>query len=171
MKTKHWVYLGLLVGLSVVLTRIGSIRIAIAGVEGVRIGFGGLPIILAGVMFGPTAGALVGAVGDVVGYFVNPLGAYMPHFTLTSALTGAIPAWVLMLLGKEPITKLKLAVSIAIGQLITSVVMVPWFLNMLFGVPFQAIMVPRIIGQIIDIPIYVFVIYVLLQRTAKGLQD
>ena len=82
--------IGLLIALSIILTRIASIRIAIGGIEGVRIGFGGLPIILGGIMFGPLAGGIVGGVSDILGYIVNPIGAYMPHFTLSSALTGII---------------------------------------------------------------------------------
>lgn len=164
MKTKQWAYMGILVGLSIVLTRIASIRIAIGGVEGIRIGFGGLPIIMAGIMFGPVSGGIVGAVADVVGYFINPMGAYMPHFTLTSALTGAIPGWCLNLLGRAPLTKVKLLISIAVGQVITSILLVPWFLNMLFGIPYKAIMIPRVIGQAIHIPVYALVIYVIIQR-------
>ncbi|MBU4228094.1 folate family ECF transporter S component, partial [bacterium] len=80
--------MGLLIALSIILTRIASLRIAIGGVEGIRIGLGGLPIILGGVLFGPLSGGLIGAISDVIGYFINPMGAYMPHFTLTSALTG-----------------------------------------------------------------------------------
>ncbi|MFH0926580.1 MAG: folate family ECF transporter S component, partial [bacterium] len=75
--------MGLLIAMSIILTRIASLRIAIGGVEGIRIGFGGLPIILGGVLFGPLSGGLIGAISDVVGYFINPMGAYMPHFTLT----------------------------------------------------------------------------------------
>ena len=48
--------------LSVVLTRFASVRVAIAGVEGVRLGLGALPNMLAGVIIGPLYGALSGAV-------------------------------------------------------------------------------------------------------------
>ncbi len=63
----------MLISLNIDLRRIASIRIAIGGIEGIRIGFGALPVILAGIMFGPTAGGIVGAAGDMVGYYINPL--------------------------------------------------------------------------------------------------
>ena len=167
LKTRQWVFLSLLVALSVVLARVASIRIAIAGVEGIRIGFGGLPIILAGLMFGPLAGAIVGAVADVLGYMINPMGAYVPHFTLTSALTGAIPGWMMLAQGRQSITKLKLIIAIAVGQVITSVLMVPWFLNMLFGIPFAPLLLPRIVAQVIQIPVFGLLSFIIMERTAK----
>ncbi|MFP4017550.1 MAG: folate family ECF transporter S component, partial [Halanaerobiales bacterium] len=92
--TRRMVYLSFLIALSIILTRVFSLRIAIGGVEGIRIGFGALPIILASVLFGPLAGGIVGAVSDVLGFFINPMGAYMPHFTLTAFLTGFIPGFI-----------------------------------------------------------------------------
>jgi len=38
---------------------------------------------------------------DLLGYFINPMGAYIPHFTLTSALAGMIPATILILIRKR----------------------------------------------------------------------
>jgi len=145
--------MGLLIALSIILTRVASLRIAIGGIEGIRIGFGGLPIILGGVLFGPLSGGLVGAISDLVGYFINPMGAYMPHFTLTSALTGIIPALVLKLSQKNEPNVLELGTAIAAGQIITSLVLVPYFLHTLFGFPWKILMPSRIIG----VPINIFI--------------
>lgn len=161
--TRRLVYLSFLIALSIILTRIFSIRIAIGGVEGIRIGFGGLPIIIAGILFGPLAGGVVGAVSDVLGYFINPMGAYMPHFTLTSSLTGFIPGFIVYYLFKQKINYLSLLISIAVGQAITSVILVPIFLEMLFALPTKVTVVPRIIGQSIHVPIYAYVVKVLLR--------
>jgi len=161
--TRRLVYLSFMIALSIILTRIFSIRIAIGGVEGIRIGFGGLPIILASVLFGPLAGGIVGAVSDVLGYLINPMGAYMPHFTLTSFLTGFIPGLIVHYLFKQRINYLTLLIAIAVGQVISSVILVPLFLEMLFAVPFKATFIPRIVGQLIHIPIYAYVIKALLR--------
>jgi ECF transporter S component (folate family) len=143
-----------------------SIRIPIAGVEGVRIGFGALPIIFAGVAFGPAAGGIVGALGDLLGYFINPLGAYMPHFTLTSFLTGFIPGFMVFYVLKRCRTLFVISISISIGQLITSLILVPYFINSLFGVPYTILMPPRLISQLINIPIYAYFIKLLLNYNA-----
>ena len=54
-----------------------------------------LPLILSGLILGPKAGFWVGALSDILGYFLYPSGPYFPLFTLTQALTGALPAWFL----------------------------------------------------------------------------
>ena len=156
--------MGLLIALSIILTRIASLRIAIGGVEGIRIGFGGLPIILGGILFGPLSGGLVGAISDLVGYFINPIGAYMPHFTLTSALTGIIPALVLKLNQKNESSTLELGIAIAVGQIIISLVLVPYFLHILFGLPWKVLMLPRIVAGPINIFIYTYTISIILKR-------
>jgi len=166
MSTKKIAYLSFLTALTIILTRILSIRIPIAGVEGVRIGFGALPIIFAGVAFGPAAGGIVGALGDLLGYFINPMGAYMPHFTLTSFLTGFIPGVMVFYVLKRCRTLPVIFISISIGQLISSLVLVPYFINTLFGVPFTVLMPPRLVSQLINIPVYVYFIRVLLNYNA-----
>ena len=157
--------MGLLMALGIILTRIASLRIAIGGVEGIRIGLGKLPIILGGIIFGPLSGGVIGALSDILGYFINPLGAYMPHFTLTSALAGMIPAFVLSLFRKkeEPKT-LELGIAIAAGQIITSMIMIPYFLHSLFGLPWAILMPARMIAAPINILIYIYVIKIMLKR-------
>jgi ECF transporter S component (folate family) len=166
MSTKKIAYLSFLTALTIILTRILSIRIPIAGVEGVRIGFGALPIIFAGVAFGPAAGGIVGALGDLLGYFINPLGAYMPHFTLTSFLTGFIPGVMVFYVLKRCRTLPVIFISISIGQLISSLILVPYFINTLFGVPFTVLMPPRLLSQLINIPVYAYFIRILLNYNA-----
>ncbi len=156
--------MGFLIALSIILTRVASLRVAIGGVEGIRIGLGGLPIILGGIIFGPLAGGIIGAFSDLLGYFINPMGAYMPHFTLTSALTGIIPALVLKLSQKNEPNVLELGIAIAAGQTITSLILVPYFLHILFGLPWVILMPPRIIGVPVNIFLYTVAINLLLKR-------
>lgn len=83
---------GLLAGLSIVLTRVFSFMIPLAGLPALRIGFGGLPITLAGILFGPLVGGAVGIVADLIGFMLNPMGgSYFPGFTISAALSGVIP--------------------------------------------------------------------------------
>lgn len=156
--------IGLLIALSIILTRITSIRIAIGGIEGVRIGLGGLPIILGGIMLGPLAGGIIGGVSDILGYIINPIGVYMPHFTLTSVLTGIIPALFLRISRKDNLNILNLITAIALGQIITSVILVPYFLNILFGISWKVIILPRSVSVPINILIYSLLIRIILTR-------
>lgn len=169
LNSRQVTFWGLLTALAVVLTRFASIRIAIGGVEGIRLGFGALPIIMAGVYFGPLGGAVVGAIADVVGFFLSPIGVYMPHFTVTSALTGALPGLVwYRYADREGLPKVsELILYVGGTQIITSVFMVPYFLEVLFGIPLAITIIPRLVAQIIQIPIYSFILRLLLDRLVQ----
>lgn len=92
MTTSVLVKAGLLAGLSIIFTRVFSFMIPLAGLPALRIGFGGLPITMAGILFGPLVGGIVGVVADLIGFMMNPMGGtYFPGFTLSAALTGIIP--------------------------------------------------------------------------------
>jgi len=160
------VYFSLLIALNIVLTRMASIRIPIAGIETLRIGFGALPVIFAGYYFGAKAGGVVGALGDVVGFWINPMGAYMPHFTLTAALTGILPALLLKVFkSKDQHPLWQVMVVIGISQLVTSVLLVPYFLQMLFGIPLVTTVSAQLQTQLIQVPLYA----ILLRGIAKRL--
>ncbi|HBK85843.1 MAG TPA: folate transporter, partial [Firmicutes bacterium] len=74
----------LLVALSIVASRFLSINTPI-----IRIGFGWLPILLAGLLYGPGWGFIVGAIADFIGANLFPFGPYFPGFTLSAGLSGA----------------------------------------------------------------------------------
>ena len=89
----------------------------------------------------------------------------MPHFTLTSALAGIIPAIILILMRKkdEP-NVFDLGIAITTGQVITSIILIPYFLNILFGLPWKVLISPRIVAEPIQIFIYTYTINVILKR-------
>lgn len=92
MTTPVLVKASLLAGLSIIFTRVFSFMIPLAGLPALRIGFGGLPIMISGMLFGPLVGGTVGVVADLIGFLLNPMGGtYFPGFTISAALTGVIP--------------------------------------------------------------------------------
>lgn len=170
--TRNIAYYALLIALNVVLTRVGSIRIGGGGTEIVRIGFGGYPIIFAGIVFGPLAGGIVGALGDIVGMLISPMGAYMPHFTLTAALTGIIPG-LIMKNCKDRSCKSslpRLLLAIGVGEIITSIILVPYFMNTLFSVPYVTSIPPRLISEAITIPLFAYATKILVNRVCTVLK-
>ncbi len=96
-KPQTLVLLALLIALQVVLTRFLSITPA----PWLRISFGFLPIAAAGMLFGPIPAALAGALGDVVGFFLFPSGAFFPGYTLTAAMSGLFYGLFLFNIHKE----------------------------------------------------------------------
>ena len=54
----------------------------------IELRFDSLPIALAGYLFGPVVGGVVGGVSDIAGYIVRPTGAFFPGFTVSSIVAG-----------------------------------------------------------------------------------
>ncbi|MFA9397493.1 MAG: folate family ECF transporter S component [Clostridiaceae bacterium] len=92
LSTKKVVSAGLLTSISIILTRYFAIMIPLAGLPSLRIGFGSIPIIISGILFGPLIGALTGIVADLIGFSINPMGGiFFIGFTISSALYGILP--------------------------------------------------------------------------------
>jgi ECF transporter S component (folate family) len=165
-KTQRLSYQAVMVALSVVLTRVAGFRLAIGGIEGVRLGLGPLPLIMSGVLWGPAAGFFVGIVADIVGHVLSPMGSYMPLITITTGLAGALPALMLRYNGyyKHPGIG-KLAGAIFGGQFITHMILVPYVLQILFGMLWRPLFVPRLVAFLIHVPTYSFLTHYLLYRT------
>ncbi len=158
--------MGLFVAISVILSRFLSFKVIFMGIEGIRIGFGSLTIVLSGIIFGPVGGVVVGTLSDIIGYMISPLGPYMPHFTLNAALVGLIPALFLnrTYLKHHDLPLFALIIGIGIEELITTVILLPYFLNTLFGIPLKAILPAYIVRAILDTIIFAMVIKALLQK-------
>lgn len=73
----------MLVAIEVILSRFLSIPTPID-----KIGFDFAPMALAGMLFGPLWGCLVGVAADFIGAQLFPTGAYFFGFTLTAGLSG-----------------------------------------------------------------------------------
>ena len=147
--TRKITYMAMFVALSVVINtmRFGSIS------------FGGFPVIYSGLVLGPVNGFIVGAVSDVLGFIVRPSsgGGYHVVFTLTSALTGLIPILVVRLFKvKYPNFKFyQVLLGIFVGQMITSVIMSPYFQAFIFGKnTFIYYATKALIKQAVSIPLY-----------------
>ena len=75
--------MAMLIGLEIVLSRFLSIPTSIT-----KIGFAFIPVAAAALLLGPLAAGAVGALGDLLGALLFPIGAYFPGFTLTAFLMG-----------------------------------------------------------------------------------
>lgn len=147
------VCVALLVALDVILTRFLSIQ-----TQFLRIGFGFLPIAVAGIAYGPVWGFVCGAVGDILGMIIYPTAAYFPGFTLTAALTGVVFG-LLLYNNKTSIARIIIA-SVIVCVFLNLMLDTLW-LHIMYGDAFLAILPGRIIKCIINIPVYAIVIEVI----------
>lgn len=156
--------MAILIALNIVLSRIFSIHIPFGGVEGIRIGFGTLPLVLAGILFGAKLGFFSGVFGDLLGFVLAPLGVFLPTFTIAAGLHGFLAG---LIAGGQKIkgcSRWRIYLAIAVSQIFVDIIFVPSLLQWHFGIPFWATQPARLVTQAILIPIYCVLIYIVLDR-------
>lgn len=99
----------LFVAISVILAQF-RFYIPLFGFPSVRFSVSEVPIFLAGSLFGPVYGAMVGFTSDVISFMLSSSGAYHFGFTLNAMLIGFIPGMIFYLIRKKE-------VSIAFGKM------------------------------------------------------
>jgi riboflavin transporter len=158
---------GLLIALSIVLTRVFSADLLIAGVPASRLSIGFVPIILAGIMLGPGWGAAVGAIADVLGFFLLAKGVYFFPITVTSALAGVLP-WLIYHFLSKAAEWLKVLFCVSSVQILCSMLLQTYWLTLLYGKAFGVLLLPRAIVALATIPIYYIFIHSLLLGLKKA---
>lgn len=144
---KTLVSTGVLAALSIVLGKFLSIGIG----NTVRIGFENLPVILASVAFGPIWGGACGVTADIIGsilrgYDINLL------ITLAQLLMGVIPAVMTRYVFKSKGT-LSVFLSAVISHVICSVLLKSAALYAVYGTPFPALILSRLVNYAIVAPV------------------
>ena len=163
-KVMRLVVCAMLTALGVVLGGLLSIPAMPFGSYTLKIGFGVLPVIIAGVLYGPGYGAIVGALCDLLQALIFPKGAYMPWFTVVGALFGLIPG--LFFIKRQTPTFLRILLAVAVGQIVGSVICNTLLVIWLYGSPWQ-IVYARIINQAVMIPLYSALVYLCIKVIAK----
>lgn len=132
---------------------------------------GGFPIVLAGLIIGPLGGAYVGGLSDIVGYYLMPHGAFNVFFTLTSVLTGVLPALAVRVLyrGRGVAPFWVLAMAIFFGQFVTKGLLFPLFFKFMMNAPIIATMAWNTVVQLIHAPLYAIVAGAVMRALPRAL--
>lgn len=162
---------GLMIGLSVVLTRLMSLNVPIGGGLGARIGLGHLPIVFTGIVAGPVSGLLVGAAADLVGFVVWPSGPFIIwEITAISALNGVIP-WAFVKLGWPRSRTARTWIGVSVTRLVLNVGWLPLVLHDVMKLPYWPVLAGQAAGSVVMIPATAFLTVALVQafeRTGFG---
>lgn len=150
LNSKTLTQLALLIALQVILTRFLSIQTPI-----VRIGFGFLPLAVMGIMYGPKIAFVGGIISDILGFFMFPTGTYFPGFTLTTGLTALI--FGIFLYNKTYSIKHVIIASVVVC-LGLNLCLDTYWLSILLGKGYLALLPTRIVKSLVMIPIQVAVI-------------
>ena len=124
--TRTLTVLALLIAMSIVFSRVLSISTGF-----VRFNLGSLPVLLAGIVFGPGAGFAVGALADMIGgilagYAINPL------ITLGAASIGLVGGWLWQTLHTLRLGQ-RLLLSVAAAHVVGSIMINSLALHIFYG--------------------------------------
>ena len=163
LSTKYITLVGLFATMMVILTQFFSIYIPFFGINGSRIGFGHIPLLLAGFLLGPLAGAATGFIGDLIGGIVFPTGgAYFPGFTLTALTVGLIPGLAKKHFKNQTLSPWMIVAVVILAELVGSVLMNSLWISLMSGAPYWASILSRaplslvkaVVYSIITMPLY-----------------
>ena len=136
----------------------------------------GLPIAVGGYLFGPVIGFIIGALIDVCGFLIKPMGPFFPGFTLSTGLIGMIYGLLLYRKWWEKSQDNKgLAIRIVFAHLVKTVLISLllncFWLSVFYGMPFKAVFFGSIPKEAINFPIEVFLIYSILRVLRSYLKN
>lgn len=138
--TRNLVFMALLCAISVLLSRVLAINTPV-----MRISLGSVPIVLAGLCFGPVAGAMVGVVADLMGcVFLSTFG-YTPILALSPMLMGALP-WLLakVCLHNRPLRLWRVYAVLLPAEILGPICWTTFGLHLLYGTPLLGLLATRI---------------------------
>lgn len=144
--------------------------IPITGFLQIRFSF--LSVVLAGSLFGPVGGAVVGVVGDLLSFLLRPTGNFFPGFTINALLTGVIYGALLYRVWEQPRIQTRLC-RVVVAKLLVIVLvellLTPLWLSMLYGDAYLLILQTRLVKTLVFFPLDVLMIMALIRILPKRL--
>ena len=168
--TKDIVLLSLLMALRIILGRYLAIDFGI-----VRISFGFIVMGFVGYLYGPTVGFGFGMLGDSLGYwgFPQPF-PYFPGYTLSAGLSGFFYG---LLLHYKKYTdsstknfNIRIVIVTTITCILCSVVLGTLWTSIVYGEAFEVLIVPRLLKNVLCVPIESYVLIKLFYYLADPLR-
>jgi len=133
--------MAMLIALQVVLSKFLMLQLT----DSIRLSIDSVPILLAGIWFGPVAGGIVGALADALGTVLFPTaGAYFPLLTVAFCLVGAVSG-LLSLAVKDRSPMLRALVCVIPAEIAGSLLFKSFALSLLYGIPFTGMLAARIL--------------------------
>ncbi|MDR2504578.1 MAG: folate family ECF transporter S component [Oscillospiraceae bacterium] len=168
--------LGLLTAVSVVLGTALSIKaFAIGGGYTLEISLNVLPVILAGYLYGPAAGLIVGFVANLIKWAMTGAGAFNPFIALSMGFMGATPAFVARIIHKRTDDAKRntvpamrtIFIGVFVGQTVFSLVVNTVLLHVMYGTPYMGLIPQRAINAAVMIPVYAWLTRECLRMLAR----
>lgn len=133
--------------------------------EFIKIGFAYIANEFAGMMFGPVVGSLIGALADILKYMVNPTGPFFPGFTISGFCGGLIYG---VILYQKPLSVKRVIVANTLVTVLVNLLLNTYWLTLLYGNAYMALLPARIVKQLIMLPIEVVLFYAVAKILIKS---
>ena len=150
-----------LVAIQIVLERFCSFNTPL-----LRVGFGFIPLAVCGMLYGPVWAGAAGGLADVLGTFLSPYGFY-PPITLTAILLGVVFG---LFLHRENLRFFPHIVLCTLASCVgLSLLLQSFWLCLLNGTPYGAMLVTRLPQCGFNIAVYLAVLPLLQKLTRRVL--
>ncbi len=150
------VQISLLITLQIILTRYCSIQTPI-----VRISFGFVPVVIIAMLYGPVSCGIANGIADIIGVMLFPTGAFFPGFTLNAILAGVIYG---IFLYNKPATWSRVLCALAVISIVVNLGLGTYWLSIMMGKGFIALLPARIFKVIVIIPVRAIVIGIIWKK-------
>lgn len=168
-KTKKMILSALMITLSIVLSRFLSIKTPLLAIS-----FSFVPTMLSAIWLGPKYTCLIAGIADLIGAILFPFGEFFIGFTVSSVLSGLIYGLILYKkdgeLSKKSLLIRLIISSLAVALIINTGLNTLWLVIM-YDKAFIALLMTRIVKEVIMVPIQVVTMFLLVQATRKNYKE
>lgn len=130
-----------------------------------KIGFASIATAASCFLYGPVPNLLVAPILDFINFFLKPVGTYFPIFILATMATSLI--FSLVFYKRETITIKHVLLARILYDVIVSLFLNTLFTSLLWGTPFQVILIPKLVKNLIQFPIQAFVLYLTMKACVQ----
>lgn len=157
--TQTVVFCGLMGAMAAVLSLLTALKLG----PYIVISLSWIPSRIVDYMFGPAVGALFGGIMDLVKHFMKPMGPFDFRFTLVPMTSGLIYGYFLY---KKPIAIWRIFVAKAIVTIVLNLGVNTYLISTLMGKGYLAILPPRLIKNLVALPIETAMMFFVLQTVS-----
>ena len=162
MKTVKIIYGALLTAIKILLTRFFSIQLPT-----MRFSLSFVPTMMIGMLFNPWISGAIAAATDIIGFAIAPRGEYFFGYTLTAFLSGFVYS---VFLYKKEVTLKRVVMATVINVVFLNMGLNTLWASMTTGKAFIAIAGPRIVKNLVDIPLRIMIFMSVIQLLNKSVE-
>ncbi|MDR0445664.1 MAG: folate family ECF transporter S component [Oscillospiraceae bacterium] len=157
--TKTIVTLSLLAAMSIVLSRILAVNVG-----PYRFSIGSMPLLLAGLLFGPVGGALCGFAADFLGAFFLGNGPYSPMLAPTPILMGLLPGLLRHFVWEKPGSVSRYILALLPSYIVGSMGYSTFILSKyIYGQPFLPLFMQRVVIYAVTFVVDAAIVFLLVR--------